>query len=226
MFEVSEENQKNELHFLHIGKTGGSAIQYAFREYLETPQYNIHLRAHGVTLRHIPKGEHLVFFLRDPISRFVSGFYSRQRKGQPRYYFEWSLNEEEAFNAFETPDKLACALSDESSLHFSLAVKAMKHIQHLRHYRYWYGSIEYFKSRLDDILFVGFQESLDEDFDKLKQILGIPSSITLPEDDIRAHRSPEHVDKSLVESGITALKEWYKADIEFVAICRELMSNK
>ncbi len=44
-------------------------------------------------LRNITEGEGIIFFLRDPTSRFVSGFYSRQRQGQPRYYSPWSSDE-------------------------------------------------------------------------------------------------------------------------------------
>jgi len=77
---------KQLIHFLHIGKTGGSAIKYALTQYSVSGRYAIYLHSHNFRLRDVPIGESVFFFLRDPISRFKSGFYSRQRQGQPRYF--------------------------------------------------------------------------------------------------------------------------------------------
>ena len=37
----------------------------------------VHLHRHAVRLRDVPVGEKFFFFVRDPVSRFVSGFHSR-----------------------------------------------------------------------------------------------------------------------------------------------------
>ena len=85
------------VHFLHIGKTGGTAFKHAIttarrqnaRLGALTPA--LHLHPHTVHLRDIPKGDRFFFFLRDPISRFVSGFYSRKNQGHPRHFVPGSL---------------------------------------------------------------------------------------------------------------------------------------
>ena len=66
---------------------------------------------HRFRLINVENGDKAVIPLRDPISRFVSGFYSRLRKGEPRYYREWREEERTAFEWFSTPRELADALA-------------------------------------------------------------------------------------------------------------------
>jgi len=215
------------LHFLHIGKTGGTALKHLFKEYNKgNNKYQIKLYGHKTKLNDIPVGEPIIFFLRDPISRFVSGFYSRQRQGAPRYSCQWNELEKEAFTLFNTPNELAEALSDrDSELNFK-AEAAMKNIRHVNsHYYDTFINKDYFQSRKKDILFIGFQELLGKDYQKLKKILKIPKGLTLPDDEFLAHRSPEHLDKKLSDKAIIFLREWYKEDILFLESCRGLRRN-
>jgi hypothetical protein len=85
------------VHFLHVSKAGGSAIRHAFRKAkqaaggeLVTPWGPLESHRHSFGLRNVPKSDKAIFALRDPVGRFVSGFYSRQRQGAPRYVREWS----------------------------------------------------------------------------------------------------------------------------------------
>lgn len=213
-------------HFLHIGKTGGTAIKAALANHLTTPKYILELHDHGTTLMDVPHGEHVIFFLRDPISRFVSGFYSRQRKGQPRFCIEWKAIEKELFKTFHTPNQLARSLADKSSKQHLLSIKAMKHVEHFKPYKKWYGTFEYFESRTGDILHIGFQESMRTDFTNLIRLLGLPASISLPSDDIATHRNPSDLDKSIEASGVLALQEWFSEDFEFISRCKKLMSSR
>ena len=70
------------VHILHIRKTGGSAVKESLGPYTMTDKFRIKLHGHSFTLKDVPKGEKVVFFLRDPFTRFVSGFYSRKRKNR------------------------------------------------------------------------------------------------------------------------------------------------
>jgi hypothetical protein len=226
MFGFLLSSKKRRIHFLHIGKTGGSAVKSVLKEFIETPQYILNLHGHATALNDVPEGNSVVFFLRDPVSRFVSGFYSRKRKGQPRYYSEWSPKEKEVFEHFATPNEIAISLANDQSEDHSLAKMAMESVQHFKPYSKWYVDFDYFKLRLDDILFIGFQESLDADFMALKNILKIPQDITLPTDDIIAHRNPKGIDKSICENGIEALREWYSDDLKFISLCKEIMLTR
>jgi hypothetical protein len=215
------------IHFLHIGKTGGSAIKYAISQHAIGSRYAIYFHSHSFRLTNVPKGEKIIFFLRDPISRFVSGFYSRQRQGQPRYFIPWSENEKIAFEEFSTPNQLALALSSMDADKKKRAQLAMKYIQHVRDsYWRWFKSEDYFKSRLSDIFFVGFQERLTEDFEILKSKIGLPESVKLPSDDVQSHRNPAHVNKALEDEAVANLKNWYKDDFQFISLCKQFMEDQ
>ena len=210
---------KQFVHFLHIWKTGGTAVKHALKQDPANSRYVLYLHPHSVRLKDIPKGEGVIFFLRDPISRFVSGFYSRQRQGQPRYFSPWTPEEKIAFEYFSTPNQLAVALSSEDAEEKVRAQKAMKNIHHVKNsYWEWFESEEYLKSRLPDIFFAGFQEHLAEDFEILRSKLGLPECIKLPSEDIQAHRNPTNLNRTLGEEAIKKLKEWYKDDYNIINI--------
>jgi len=215
---------KQLVHFLHIGKTGGSAIKYALKQYPVSSCYVIHLHHHNVRLSDIPRGDSVIFSVREPISRFVSGFYSRQRQGQPRIFSPWSPDERRAFEYFSTPNQLAIAISSPNTEEKERAHKAMRCIGHVgSSYWDWFETEKYFRSRLPDIFFIGFQERLTEDFEILKSKLGLPENAKLPNDDILAHRNPMDLDKTLTDEAIENLKKWYKDDFEFTTLCEEVI---
>jgi len=227
MFYLLTRKKRARVHFLHIGKTGGSAIKYALKGNTKNSKYVIKLHNHETYMNMIPDGEKIIFFLRDPISRFVSGFYSRKRKGRPRYYVEWSKEEREVFSTFETPRELASALADEMSSLHKTAIIAMRSIEHFSPYKKWYVDISYFKSRMDDIFFIGFQETLRQDFSLLLNMLNIPErNARLPDDNVLAHKNPSTVDKCIDEDGRRALLSWYAEDYKFLHICRSIMEER
>jgi hypothetical protein len=216
--------EEHSVHFLHIGKTGGTAVKYALSQHLAESPYAICLHGHDFKLRDVPQGEGFVFFLRDPIARFVSGFYSRQRQGQPRGLWPWRPEEREAFEHFGTPNELAMGLSSRQEENRTRAQEAMKRIRHVKNsYWRWFESEEYFRSRLSDVFFIGFQESLAEDFCALTAKLGLPDS-ELPDDDIHTHRNPRDLDTALESEAIENLKRWYQDDYRFVRLCKEFLA--
>lgn len=217
---------KQILHFLHIGKTGGSAVKHALAPHSSSSHYVVYLHAHNYRLAHVPKGDKVIFFLRDPISRFISGFYSRKRQGQPRYYFPWTENEKMAFEEFSTPNQLAVALYSPDPGKKMRAQSAMRNIRHVRDsYWNWFGSENYFQSRLSDIFFIGQQERLAEDFEVLRSKVGLPESAHLPSDEVLSHTNPEQIDKTLENDALANLKHWYKDDYRFIALCQEFVKK-
>ncbi len=218
-----EYSNKQNIHFLHIRKTGGSALKYALRSSLLTDKFDITLHKHPTTLKDIPKNEKIIFYIRNPISRFISGFYSRQRQGKPRYFYPWDNEEKIAFEFFSTPNKLALALSSKNLEEKYKAEKAMKNINHIKSsYWDWFGDEKYFKSRLSDIFFIGSQEKFLHDFELLKKKLNLPNHIQLPTDDINMHKTPHSVDKFLEKEAIDNLKVWYKNEFKFINLCASI----
>jgi hypothetical protein len=218
---------KKIIHFLHIGKTGGSAIKYVLKNNLETNHYVIYLHPHDVGLSDIPKGEGIVFFVRDPISKFISGFYSRQRQGRPKYFSPWSQEEKAAFEYFTTPNHLASAISSEDTQEQARARAAMQSIKHVKDsYWNWFMDETNFNARRSDIFFIGSQERLSQDFKSLKEKLGLGDYIVLPQDDINAHKNPSGLDKHLDKQAIENLKAWYKNDFDFIRLCQSIRDDK
>ena len=211
---------ETKLHFLHVSKTGGSAVKAALSKAGRT---DLRLHSHKVHLADIPRGEGVIFFVRDPIARFVSGFYSRQRQGLPRYDVPWKRRERIAYGRFQTPDALAAALSSPDRDEQQAAYAAMGAIMHAKwSYDKWFGSGDAFAERLDDIVFIGLQEELDADFERLKRRIGLPYDIRLPTDDVAAHRNPGALDRSLSPVARENLQAWYAGDVAFYGLCKAL----
>jgi hypothetical protein len=210
---------KQKVHFLHIGKTGGTAIKYALKDCLKKGKYDIILHEHNYTLKNVPVGDKVFFFVRDPISRFVSGFYSRQRQGRPKYNVPWSKEEEKAFLYFDTPNSLAKNIYTLNLFKRKIARNAMQNIAHVNtSYWDWFIEPEYFKSRVDDILFVGQQKRLNEDFEILKEKLEI-GDVVLPQNNILMHKNPVNMDKRLSDKAVKNLRKWYNNEYEFLNVC-------
>lgn len=240
--------RRQQVHMLHIGKTGGTAIKASLGECADhtrvvrsplgrvtrasfrrtTPGRSLILQLypHTYTLRHVPVGEKLFFVVRDPLARFVSGFYSRQRQGLPRVMNPWNAAEAEAFERFDTPNALASALAARDHATRSAAESAMRGITHVQSsYWDWFHDPAYFKSRLNDVLLIGFQETLDSDFEQLKSLLNLPASVRLPTDAVASHRSPPGLDRTLDPTSQAVLREWYAPDYQFLELCQSLRST-
>ena len=215
------------VHFLHVGKTGGTALVHAFRNFPPTGNRIFTLHGHITTLTDIPVGEKVVFVLRNPPSRFVSGFNSRLREGKHRYNAPWTDDERIAFERFPCPNGLAEAIRSEVPQERAAAEHAMNTIIHVSdRYSKWFGSLEYLMDRQADIKFIGFQETLSDDFEKLKTVLGIPNNATLPSDEISAHKTPEGLRKKLSAKAEENLRHWYAEDFEYLRYAHSLMEAK
>lgn len=199
------------LHLLHIGKTGGTAVREALGK-------RVVVHGHDDVLADIPAGERVIFFVRDPVTRFVSAFYSRQRQGRPLTYYPWTDGEEKAFTAYERPADLARALAGGEAA----AREAMGAIRHVREpLAKWLVDEEYLRSRLGDVLFVGSQERLDDDFARLKELLGLPGRVKLPHDDVKAHRNPRDLDYTLDDEAAQGIRAWYADDYALLGVLAE-----
>lgn len=225
---------KTIVHFLHIGKTGGTSIKYALdysshgekRKKIKKPfitnKYIIFCHRHSFKLKNTLKGEKYFFVVRDPIDRYISGFYERKRKGKPLGFQKWTDEEKEAFYNFKTPNQLAVSISHKDKVIRKKAIKAMNNIKHVNtSYWDWFGEPNYFLSRIGDLIFVINQKKLDYDFIKLKKILKIPDKNKLPKDNLNQRKSPSEHNKNLEPKAIENLNNWYLKDYEFIRLLKE-----
>lgn len=209
------------IHLLHVPKTGGSAVKAVLEPVAQARGIVFH--KHNVTLAQVPLGERVIFFVRHPVSRFISGFNSRLRRGVPHHEGRHTRNEQIAFAAFQTPNSLAEALCSENDETRAAAQFAMKAISHTRRrLTDMLGSPADVERRRADLLFIGFQESLPQDFERLKQLLALPCEFRLPDDEIVAHRTPHGFETTLSRQGKRAIRQWYREDLALYRHLKEL----
>lgn len=215
------------VHFLHIRKTGGSAIKTALFPYVYRESCLIECHPHRITVQDVPIGEKIFFVVRDPIRRYLSGFTSRMNQGAPAHHVPWTPEEEAVFKQFSTPNQLALALgSKDPDLHKE-ARSAMDAISHVRSsYWDWFIDEPTLRRRASDVLIVLRQKQLNSDFVEAARLLGLPDSVKLSDDPITANRSPESADQHLDPAAEEALRLYYEKDYVFLGLCRELFRLK
>jgi hypothetical protein len=208
-----------QVNLLHIGKTGGSAIKNTIKEkniILTNANYEIKLCGHDKILG--TSSGFYAFFVRDPIERYVSGFLSRLRKGQPLYDVPHSPDEELAFKNFGTPNQLAETLSSTDPVRNQLAISAMESIFHVKNgLKYYLGGRQNLINNMDRILYVGRTEFLDDDFPQMLEKFQI-NRTELITDEVKIHKTPEqyYMMKHLSPLAIENLLRWYAEDYEII----------
>jgi len=207
---------KPRAHYLHVGKTAGTALKVALRPVATAGSYRLDLHGHEFTLAQVPAGERFFFATRDPIARFVSGFYSRQRRGEPP--FVWSAGEVRAFQEFRTANELAEQIDSNPSAR--AAMRAIVHVQ--SPYSAWFGAPDDLLGRLDDLLFILRLERMADDFPRLLLRLGLEGRTALPAGDVGSHRGDPGVDRTLSARAVANLHAWYDDDYKFVELCESI----
>ena len=223
------------VHFIHVGKAGGTVLRHTIRQakaasggVLLSQWGPIWAHAgHDYALRNVPRDHKAVFSLRDPITRYISGFYGRQRKGQPRLFREWSKEERQSFEWFQTPEELADALGQPAGEERRRAEFAMRSIRHLnRPLTHWTGSPAYLRRNLGKVLYIARQETLEDDWEQIKVLLGLPADLMLLSDPVAANRTQYPRETAISAEGVAALKAWFAADYEVLEIAEEFRAGR
>lgn len=212
---LDADRRKNLVHFLHLGKNAGTAIKALIRKINQEAKTTL-IAAHGhrVKLSDLPKDAAYFFSIRDPITRFYSGFYSKKRKGAPRLYVEWKPGEEKAFSRFSEANDLAENLFAEGEIGVH-AFSAMQTIGHVRQPQHsWFADIETMLVEHPPICILR-QEHLQNDVYWLGRALGITTDLTLETDTVKAHKNDYSATPKLSAKAIENLKLWYAADLQF-----------
>jgi hypothetical protein len=212
------------IGFLHISKTGGTAAKAALRRHVASdPEDELVLFTHSMTLEKAFTEEgcdQVIFYIREPVSRFVSGFNSRLRAGYPRHARAWTPRETRAFARFKTPNELAEALGSFNPLSRFFAWRAVRAIRHTRQtYAHFLGSVDVLERYRDRILFIGSQEHFEADFDIIKTLIGADPGLELPTDDVGAHRNPVELSKFMSERARRNVRSYYRKDYPVYEWC-------
>ncbi|MEM1378622.1 MAG: hypothetical protein AAGG69_14665 [Pseudomonadota bacterium] len=209
---------ENDIAFLHIGKNAGTQIKQC-ADQLKHHGVRIRKFGHNLTLEQVPDHIEYFFSVRDPISRFRSGFYSRKRKGAPRIYSEWTAHERIAFEKFEDANELAEALfrPDEKGFDAAMAIKSIFHtsMQQID----WFHRSAFITHRPP--LWIIRQEHLEADLDMFLRKLGLSLRATdlLSSDPVKAHSNDYGQSPELSSLARKNLQRWYCQDVQFYQLC-------
>jgi hypothetical protein len=208
---------------LRIGKTGTTALRIPLKKHNgNEPKIRVKVVGHNVLLRNLFAEESgkVAITIREPLSRFVSAFNSRLRMGRPRYDNPWNNAEAKAFGFFDAPNKLAEALYSEDDKTRRRARRAMQAISMVKKgYAHFLESVELLEAVKHRIVFIGAQEHLASDFERLKELIGADPSLSLPADDVISHKTPGGFDKALSDTGRANLIRFLAEDYKIYAWC-------
>lgn len=223
-FNVYKKNEIDNplIHYLHLGKNAGTQIGNIIDQVNNL--YNnkvIHKYGHEKILVDLPFQSKYFFSIRDPISRFISGFYSRKRKGQPRIYVEWTKHEKFAFENFKDANDLAENLYEKGS-NGDKAIQAILSIRHTaRNQVDWFVRAGGFLE-LQPPIYIVRVEHFEEDILAFLDKSGfgqLKSKITISKDIKIAHSNNYSEVPALSDKAKNNLKNWYQQDILFYEMC-------
>ncbi|MEM7665234.1 MAG: hypothetical protein AAF250_05210 [Pseudomonadota bacterium] len=206
---------KRVVYFLHIGKAAGSQVKQMMTQVnREASGVMMKAQGHDVTLADLPEPSDYFFSIRDPITRFRSGFYSRKRRGRPLNDIAWSPHEATAFANFEHAADLAEALfaPGEEGMRAAAAIKSIRHTAQ--------DQIDWFALAGDIFsvrppVWVLRQEHLEADMAVLIERLGLDVTPEPRRDAKGAHANDYSSAPELSEAGIANLERWYAQDLAF-----------
>jgi len=213
-------DRREKIHFLHIGKNAGSQFRQLAHQFNQlNSKYVIIQHSHNKRLSHLRRNALFLFSIRSPETRFKSAFYSRKRKGQPRYYMDHSPDEKRAFAYFQDANELAEALFDQGE-RGRQAFCAMKSIYHCATDQVdWFDGCGYF-FEIHPPLYILRQETFTRDLKVFFDRIGFPmENLQLSDDDVVSHRNNYLSVPALSEKALANLRDWYCQDFEFYRIC-------
>ncbi|MEC9343032.1 MAG: sulfotransferase family 2 domain-containing protein [Pseudomonadota bacterium] len=203
------------VHFLHIGKSGGTAIKRRLRDVnRDARRIAVIAHQHKISLADLPRNAPYFFSVREPVSRFRSAFYSRKRKGQPTAFRDWSPVEAVTFDRFPHANDLAESLFEDGDTGRAafIAMKSMVHVR--KHQHMWFPDRSIPLDTRPPICVLR-QEHLDDDFEDLKRLLRLPAEMKLDKDPAKAHRNDYRQATPLSDKAVANLKAWYAIDVQF-----------
>ena len=213
---------------LHIGKTGGTSLGTLIRSLKsQDPTLRISKLGHKWTLpvlaRKRPNSK-IGFVIREPASRFVSGFNSRLRSGRPAHESVWKTHEAIVYSFFPTANDLAESLCSDDERLRSAAEFAMKNIMHLRRgYEMHLGGIETLKKLESRIYCVCDLEDLNKHVYDFFKPLGLKEAQIA---DHLEHRHQGAASPPLSDLAMQNLRKYWAREFEIYEYCRTNLANK
>ena len=207
------------MKILHIPKTGGTAIKASLIDgykrhprnikYLPTKIKDLYICDHRQKL---DNKDNYIFFVRDPIQRFISHFIFLKRKAEEYDTYGYFKNldlEDKVLNKYENINELA---GDIGHLKFNLMIKMSDIL----------GGPENIRACRKNILFVGMAEYLSVDFLYMQRQLCLGTSYKINKE--YSNRRPSKYDDmtELYQSSRWKLRQYLNLDYEIIRELTEL----
>ena len=188
---------KKPLHFLHLAKTGGTTIRstigdrtlgkFRMRNKIFWKYYP-KVIFHSDVPQSFEKLPNLVFFIRDPIARYQSGFEYAKRiliSNEKTVHKESFADDPakkkqleslfEQFSSFE--EWIHCLSKTQDNIKHDFAASLKEAIPVLRmDYTYYFKDLQNVRMHSTKVIFIGSQETFTDDMKALKKLIGINSS--------------------------------------------------
>lgn len=225
------------LRFIHIGKTGGSTIHEILK------QQNVNFEEYHLDSKSYKPNEKYIIWIRNPLSRFVSAFnyishfvnYDCTNKNPTDindsnclyyYFIRYKIKNKSLFvfnkrydnlvKIFKTANNLAEGLTDSNPEIKRNALELMNYnFENIYRGIGWYlNNGNFVENNNHKILFVGKQETMEGDIEKLSGILNVKLNT---EHVVRKNIYSSEQSKYLSPLAIANLIEFYK-DTEYAAL--------
>lgn len=223
-----EETQHPEFVFFHIGKTGGGSV----RTFLLPVRDRWAGAGHQENLSSISQkwpGVPMTFFVRDPITWFVSAFNNFRRavvqKPEGKLPSQIDLT---TYHLFPTPNDLAEGLASTDERILSAARWAMSSHGFLKRplATNLGGGPEVVDRHLSTIPLICVFEEFDRSIEAMRVVFNLPSHLKVPKEDDTVHKGLSHLPKKLSDVGRRAVAEWYRDDIAVYEHCRTIHEHQ
>jgi len=227
------------ITFIHIGKCGGTTVDSYLKNHLSN-----YTSIHTKKPIYNPNTKYIIW-LRDPISRFNYAFNmsydiinNNSLLGGKHIYVnnkfdpnKWDSEYIKLINYFKTPNNLAEALNIEhpdynNAMKLFSFTKLKTGFQHISAGISWYLSDKFLNDAKDNIIFIGNQENLNNDIEKLRLKLQ-QYNINLPKDYLLENkRVANDYNKYLSNKSMLNLNDYLKKDYEIIHKLEQINHNR
>lgn len=205
--------------FLHIPKTGGTAIRTAIESVAVAEDGNrVRYFGHRSNLDDLAAYE-VFFVVRDPIERVISGFHSRRRMGLPRYHSVHTPGEAATFRRWPELEPLVLDIATGDTD----ALAAWDTVAHLRPLSTWLVSTDVIEA--SNITYIAELSTLGREWPQMRALCGLGDDIELPSSPVASHRAPERPPE-LSGNARAALRLLLAEDYELYACCQRVRRRR
>ncbi len=216
------------IHFLHVGKAAGTQMRHVIRQINENRAFKrkVVKHPHPVELLDLPERQDWFFSIRDPVTRFKSGFYARKRRDHiAAKYREPSVYEKLALERFAHANDLAEALfaPGQRGRDATAAIRSCRH--NCRNLVDWFKYCGYVFEVRPPIWIIR-QEQFQADLDVFLSRIGYDGPLDIATaSDRRSNIADYDGIPELSETAKANLRRWYVQDYAFIDLCETWLNE-